>query len=276
MKIIKSVPEAEIYIKEQRILKKDVCLVPTMGSLHDGHVELIKKAPSNSLKIVSIYVNHLQFNEENDYINYPRNTEKDIDLCRTNSVDFVFIPDENFMENLIDKSAIDLPKFTRYMCGQTRSGHFLGVYKVVKFLFDIFNPNYACFGKKDFQQLLLIKYIVKTHFQNLKIIDVDTIRTKNNIALSSRLTKLSETSFNKASLIYNTLLEIKNSLLKGNRFTNIKNNFINKLKINGIDVEYIEHRLLDTLEESRNSLNKSGIFIACYIDNIRLIDNIEI
>ena len=275
MEIIKSEADVETYIKEQKILNKKICLIPTMGSLHDGHLELIKKAPIESSKIVSIYINDLQFDDKNDYITYPKNTDKDIDLCKKNNVDSVFIPNKEFLMNMIDETTVDLPKFTRCMCGATRHGHFLGVYKIVKVLFNIFNPDYACFGKKDYQQLLLIKYLAKTHFQNLKIIDVDIIRN-NNIALSSRLKRLSKTSFIKAKLIYETLLKSKNNLLKGDNFTIVKNNLIDKLNSNGIQIEYIELRSLDTLEESKNSLNKSGIFIACYIDDIRLIDNIEI
>ena len=275
MKLVKSVTEAELCIKEQKFLNKNISLIPTMGNLHDGHLELIKKAPINSFKIVTIYINPLQFDDKNDYINYPKNTDKDIDLCKKNNVDSVFIPNKEFLMNMIDETTVDLPKFTRYMCGATRHGHFLGVYKIVKVLFNIFNPDHACFGKKDYQQLLLIKYLAKTHFQNLKIIDVDTIRN-NNIALSSRLKRLSKTSLIKAQLIYETLLESKNNLLKGDNFTIVKNNLIDKLNKNGIQVEYIELRSLDTLEESKKSLNKSGIFIACYVDDIRLIDNIEI
>ena len=127
----------------------------------------------------------------------------------------------------------------------------------------------------DINSLLLIKYLAKTHFQNLKIIDVDIIRN-NNIALSSRLIRLSKTSFTKAKLIYENLLKSKINLLKGDNFTIVKNNLIDKLNNNGIQVEYMELRSLDTLEESKNSLIKSGIFIACYVDDIRLIDNIEI
>ena len=276
MEIIKSEADVETYIKEQKILNKEICLIPTMGSLHNGHLELIKKAPTESSKIVSIYINDLQFDDKNDYINYPKNTNKDIDLCNKNNVDLVFIPNKEFLMNLIDETTVDLPKFTRYMCGATRHGHFLGVYKIIKVLLSIFNPEYACFGKKDYQQLLLIKYLVKTHFQNLKIIDVDIIRNNNNIALSSRLIRLSKTSFTKAKLIYENLLKSKINLLKGDNFTVVKNNLIDKLNNNGIQVEYMELRSLDTLEESKNSLNKSGIFIACYVDDVRLIDNIEI
>ena len=276
MKILKSVSEADLFVKKQHSLEKEICLIPTMGTLHDGHLELIKQAPNNSSKVVTIYINHLQFDDENDYLNYPKNINQDIELCKKNNVEGVFMPEKDCMINLIDNHAVDLPKFTKYMCGGKRNGHFLGVYKIVKALFALFNPNYACFGKKDFQQLLLIKYIAKTHFQNLKIIDVNTIRNIDNIALSSRLSRLNEMSLIKARLIYETLLKIKSNLLGGLSFDSIKEKYISELENKDIRVEYIDLRLLDTLEVSRNQFNKSAVFIACYVDEVRLIDNIEI
>lgn len=276
MKIIKSVSEVVSYITEQQVVQKKICLIPTMGNLHDGHSELINSSPINSLRVVTIYINQLQFDDPNDYINYPKNTESDLELCIKNNVDLIFMPDENFMADLSDNRIIDLPKFTKYMCGATRKGHFLGVYKIVRVLFDMFNPHYACFGKKDYQQLLLIRYIAKTYFKNLKIVEVDIIRNRNNLALSSRLSRLTEQSLKDAELIYKTLTKIKNSILDGEKFSTIKKKSIEELNYNDIHVDYIELRLLDTLEECKNSLSRCGIFIACYINDIRLIDNIEI
>ena len=108
-----------------------------------------------------------------------------------NNVDLVFTPDNSVICKQLDGDKNDLPKFTSYMCGANRPGHFSGVFRIVKLLFEIIEPNYAYFGKKDFQQLLLIKYIANTYFSKLKIIGVDTVRDKNNIALSSRLSKIS-------------------------------------------------------------------------------------
>jgi pantoate--beta-alanine ligase len=162
------------------------------------------------------------------------------------------------------------------MCGASRPGHFPGVYRIVKFLFENLEPDYAFFGKKDFQQLLLIKYIANTYFPKLKIIDVDTVRDSNNIALSSRLSKISSESFPRVKLIFQTLEIMKKELLSGLDYNTIKERALLELENNNISVEYLDLRSLDTLNVQVNINYPCGIFMACYIDNIRLIDNIEI
>jgi len=276
MKIIKSASKAELCVKEQKILNKEISLIPTMGNLHDGHLGLIKKAPINSFKIVSIYVNHLQFDNKSDYINYPKSIEEDINLCRQNSVDLIFMPESNFMPNSSDDNIIDFPKFTKYLCGATRDGHFSGVYKIIRVLFDLFNPNYAFFGKKDYQQLLFIKYIVNTFYPYIKIIDVDTYRRSDKIAMSSRLNTLEKSSLEKAKLIFNSLEDIKSQIITGHRFNEIRPKYKKNLEDNGVSVEYLEMRTLHTLEECGDIINPAAIFIACKVDGVRLIDNLEI
>ena len=145
----------------------------------------------------------------------------------------------------------------------------------VKYLFSIIRPDYACFGKKDYQQLILIKYIASTYFQNLKIIEVDTVRI-NNIALSSRLSRLDEKTICDAQIIFKSLLKIREQLLKGDKFSEIKNSYIDEIEKLKFNVEYLEHRNNDTLEMAENHLSNSSIFIACNIKNVRLIDNIQI
>jgi pantoate--beta-alanine ligase len=247
-----------------------------MGNIHSGHISLINSASSSSLKIVSIYVNELQFNDRNDYINYPRTLDDDLSICEDNNVDLVFAPDNSVIRKQFDSDKNDLPKFASYMCGANRPGHFSGVYRIVKFLFETFEPNYAFFGKKDFQQLLLIKYIANTYFPKLKIIDVDTVRDSNNIALSSRLSKISRESIHQVKLVFQTLLIMKKKLLSGLDYKTIKESSLSHLEDNNISVEYLDLRSLETLKEQVNINQPCGIFIACYIDDIRLIDNIEI
>tara|TARA_B100000900_G_scaffold360361_1_gene332417 strand:- start:7 stop:837 length:831 start_codon:yes stop_codon:yes gene_type:complete len=276
MHIIKSATEAELYVKEQKSINKNISLIPTMGNLHDGHLELIKKAPIDSFKVLSIYINHLQFDDENDYINYPKSFKKDISLCKQNNIDLVFMPENKFLTNCLDNSIIDLPKFTKYMCGATRKGHFLGVYKIIKVLFDLFSPNYACFGKKDFQQLLLIKYIANTFYPSIKITEVETHRRNDKIAMSSRLNMLGKSSLDKARLIFNSLEEIKIQILSGHKFNDIRSKYKKNLENNGVNVEYLEIRSLQTLEEFEDKIDSAAIFIACKVDGVRLIDNLEI
>tara|TARA_B100001564_G_scaffold358053_1_gene375754 strand:+ start:3096 stop:3923 length:828 start_codon:yes stop_codon:yes gene_type:complete len=275
MKVINSLKDIRSFIKNHKPNKK-ISLIPTMGNLHSGHVELIKSAPSSSVKIVSIYVNELQFNDRNDYLSYPRTLEDDLSVCEDNNVDLIFNPDHLVIGEHLDSNKYDLPKFTTYMCGAKRPGHFLGVYRIVKFLFEIFEPNYAYFGKKDFQQLLLIKYIANTYFPKLKIIDIDTVRNCNNVALSSRLSKISSGSFGKVKLIFQILQAMKKKLQSGLDYNFTRESSLIEFKNNNIPVEYLDLRSLDTLKELVKVNSKCGIFIACYIDNVRLIDNIEI
>ena len=247
-----------------------------MGNLHQGHQVLFSKAPNNTIKVATIYVNPLQFNNIDDYQNYPRSLQADLEVCRQNNISLVYVPDRDISDEIVTEKSIDLPKFTRYLCGQKREGHFLGVFKVVKYLFSIVNPDFACFGKKDFQQLLLIKYLASTYFPKTTIIDVETVRDSNNIALSSRLTRLSNESSSSTFRIYETLQNMKSELLKGTSFDKLKKESIENLESNDIHVEYLDVRSLITLEEATDKLKSCGIFIACHIDDVRLIDNIEI
>ena len=263
-------------IREYKSKGNKITLIPTMGNLHQGHQVLFSKAPHNTIKVVTIYVNPLQFDRNDDYQNYPKSLQKDLDVCMQNNITLVYVPKGDISNEIVIEKNIDLPKFTRYLCGQKREGHFLGVYKIVKYLFSIVNPDFACFGKKDFQQLLLIKYIANTYFPGTNIIDVDTVRDANNIALSSRLTRLSKESLSSTSRIYETLKNIKSELLKGSSFKKLKEESVDYLEANDIHVEYLDLRSLITLEEASDKLKSCGIFIACHLDDVRLIDNIEI
>ena len=263
-------------IREYRSNGNKITLIPTMGNLHQGHQVLFSKAPHNTIKVVTIYVNPLQFDRNDDYKNYPKSLQKDLEVCMQNNISLVYVPKGDISNEIMIEKSIDLPKFTRYLCGQKREGHFLGVYKIVKHLFSLVNPDFACFGKKDFQQLLLIKYIANTYFPRTNIIGVDTVRDTNNIALSSRLTRLSKESLSSTSKIYETLKTIKSELLKGISFKKLKEESVDYLKANDIHVEYLDLRSLITLEEASDKLKSCGIFIACHLDDVRLIDNIEI
>ena len=275
MKVISSLSDAKSFINDHKS-DETISLIPTMGNIHSGHLKLINSASSSSLKIVSIYVNELQFNDRDDYISYPRTLADDLSICENNNVDVVFTPDSSVVTKQLDDDKNNLPKFTSYMCGANRPGHFSGVFRIVKFLFKIIEPDYAYFGKKDFQQLLLVKYIASTYFPKLKIIDVDTVRDSNNIALSSRLSKISRESIHQVKLVFQTLLIMKKKLLSGLDYKTIKESSLSHLEDNNISVEYLDLRSLETLKEQVNINHPCGIFIACYIDNIRLIDNIEI
>ena len=275
MIVIRDKKDLLVAIDELKRSEKKITLIPTMGNLHEGHKTLIKYAPRDTFKVATIYVNPLQFNDRDDYTNYPRSTQRDIKLCKELNIDLVYAPDLDITTEIDIENRIDLPKFSGYLCGAKRKGHFQGVYTIVKYLFSVIKPDYACFGKKDFQQLVLIKYIASTYFQSLKIIEVDTVRV-NNIALSSRLSRLDEKTICDGQIIFKSLLKIREQLLKGDKFSEIKDLYIDKIEKLDFNVEYLEHRNNDTLEIAENHLNNTSIFIACSIKNVRLIDNIQI
>lgn len=276
MQIVHNKESLTNKIREYKSKGNKITLIPTMGNLHQGHQALFSRAPHNTIKVATIYVNPLQFDRNDDYQNYPRSLQTDLEVCMQNNITLVYVPKGDISSEIVIEKSIDLPKFTRYLCGQKREGHFLGVYKIVKYLFSIVNPDFACFGKKDFQQLLLIKYIANTYFPRTNIIDVETVRDTNNIALSSRLSRLSKESLSSTLRIYETLKSMKSELLKGSSFKKLKEENVDYLEANDIHVEYLDLRSLITLEEASDKLKSCGIFIACYIDDVRLIDNIEI
>ena len=275
MLIINNKESLSKIIEKHRSEGNKISLIPTMGNLHQGHQELFASAPDGTIKISSIYVNPLQFNNSDDYDYYPRALHDDLDVCKENHINIVYVPDGDISHEIEIEKSIDLPKFTRYLCGQKREDHFLGVYKIVKHLFKTTQPDFACFGRKDYQQLLLIKYIAKTYFSNLEIIEVDTVRS-NNIALSSRLKRLNNEWLEKIKIIYDVLLNLRHQMINGNEFADIKKDALIDIERCDICVEYLEHRENETLELANGQLNNSSLFIAYTAGNIRLIDNIQI
>tara|TARA_B100000035_G_scaffold312530_1_gene324208 strand:- start:9391 stop:10218 length:828 start_codon:yes stop_codon:yes gene_type:complete len=275
MQIINNKESLSEILKEYKSIGNKISLIPTMGNLHRGHQELFSSAPDRTIKITTIYINPLQFNNSDDYDSYPRTLNHDLEICKKNNINIVYAPDGDISNEIDIEKNIDLPKFTRYLCGQSREDHFCGVYKIVKHLFKIINPDYACFGKKDYQQLLLIKYIASTYFPNLKIIEVDTVRI-NNIALSSRLKRLSDESLREVKIIYDVLLNLRHQIVDGKKFDNVKEDAIKDIESHDIYVEYLEHRNNETLELANGQLDNSTIFIAYKMGDIRLIDNVQI
>ena len=248
--------------------------VPTMGGLHRGHISLIKKSLKECKKtIVSIFVNPTQFNDQNDYKKYPRNTKKDISILKKLNVDFVYLPTVNeiYFHKRITK--IKLNKKDQILCAKYRKGHFEGVIDVMDRLTKLIKPKKIFMGEKDFQQLHLVKkFLKKKHLS--KIVGCKTIRDKNKLALSSRNFLLNKKSLLKASKIIRKLIQFKK---KNNRNKNINQMLkLKKKEFNkfyNVKIEYLELRNLNNFKLSNNFQN-SKIFIAFYLNKIRLIDNI--
>ncbi len=264
-------------IKEinQDILDIDISLVPTMGALHEGHLSLIEEAKKLRLStMVSIFVNKRQFNDEEDFNKYPQNIEKDIEILDSLDIDYVFIPENKYIypESGFDK--INSGNLGKKFEGNSRPGHFDGVLTVVNRLFQLIEPKVAIFGKKDAQQLFLIKEMINKRNYEIKIFEGLTVRDKLGLALSSRNTLLSEEGKEKAILIYKILNEAKKEFLQ-NRKIKVFQKFNSIYSKYDIKIDYLEILDSETFMTPMDNTENYIIIVAVYIDDLRLIDNIE-
>jgi len=248
--------------------------VPTMGGLHKGHISLIKRSLRECKKtIVSIFINPTQFNDKKDFIRYPRNNKKDLSLLKKLNVDFVYLPTVNEIYFEKRRSKIRLNKKDQILCAKYRKGHFEGVIDVMDRLTKLIRPKKIFMGEKDFQQLYLVKkFLKKKHLS--KIIGCKTIRDKNKLALSSRNVLLNKKNLLKASKLIQELIWFKKRFNKKNNINSmlaIKTKELTKLY--NVKVEYLELRNIYNFKLS-NKFKNSKIFIAFYLNKIRLIDNI--
>ena len=177
----------KILLQKNILEVKNLSFVPTMGGIHKGHIELIKIAKKRFKKVlVSIYVNPKQFNSKNDFRSYPRNLKNDILILKKLKVNYLYLPNYRDLFSFKSKNKIYLHSFNKKLCGKHRKGHFEGVINVVNRFLEILRPKYILLGKKDFQQLFLIKKHIEKNKINTKIIECNTVREKNGIACSSR------------------------------------------------------------------------------------------
>ena len=260
----------------KRILKgyKSLSFIPTMGSLHNGHISLIKKAKKDKNKIiVSIFVNPKQFKNNKDYKSYPRNLRKDLNILKRQKVDFVFLPTVKDIYSHKTKNKIYLDKFSKNLCGKYRPGHFKGVINVVNRLVEIICPKQIYLGKKDYQQLILIRKHFSKNNIKIKIIECNTHRDAFGLPESSRNKSLNYNQINIARKV-SQILKKNKSIIKHN-FKNFRlNNLKNQIKSLGIKkIEYLELLNLKTLKYPKINEN-FNIFIAYYLGKSRLIDNV--
>jgi pantoate--beta-alanine ligase len=252
----------------------DIGFVPTMGGIHKGHISLIKRSiKSNKKTIVSIFINPKQFNSVKDFKSYPANIKKDLAILKKiKKLDFVYIP--RFKDVYENKkiSKIKIEKKYRILCAKYRKGHFEGVLDVMNRLTKLIKPNKIFMGKKDFQQLFLVKKFIENKF-NTKVIGCKTIRSKNKLALSSRNFLFKQHELNDVEKISKNFLNLKNKI----KYTKNINQFLQKTKKDferffDIKIEYLENRDINDLSIS-NEYHKSKIFLAYYYKSVRLIDN---
>ncbi len=266
-------------IKSFNILNKEINFdenigfIPTMGSLHKGHISLIKRAKQKTKKVlVSIFVNPSQFNEKKDFIKYPRNINKDISILKKLNVNYLFIPDKKEIYKRGIKKKLLIVNKDKFMCAKHRAGHFQGVLAVINRFLQNINAKYIFLGEKDFQQAFLIKKYLKSKFDT-KIIVCKTIRNKNYLPLSSRNKLLSKSSLIKSEKISKLMFNFKIMIKK--KFNNVKLlNIYNSEILKLCDkIEYFEIRNTNDLSKKISKRN-FRIFVAYWQNKVRLIDNV--
>ncbi|MES2635780.1 MAG: pantoate--beta-alanine ligase [Pseudomonadota bacterium] len=279
MQIITSKEALTLALKN----RANIGFVPTMGNLHAGHIHLVSLAKQHAdFIVVSIFVNPLQFAASEDLTNYPRTLEADYDKLKVAGVDIVFVPGVTELypdfdgKNLNQTITVMPSSVADRLCGATRPGHFAGVATVLAKLFNIIQPQVAVFGKKDFQQLFIIKEMVKQLHYPIQIVAAEIVREPNGLAMSSRNGYLSETARTSAHLLSQTLQEIVNAIKDGNvDFGNLENQAAQQLTTQGWIVDYISICAADSLMPATLNDKNLVLLAAAKIDRTRLIDNIE-
>lgn len=280
MKIFEKKSDLKKYLSTFKNNGSSIGFVPTMGALHEGHLSLIKKAKQNNeITTVSIFVNPTQFDNKEDLVKYPKTIENDIKLLESVDCDILFSPsvEEIYAEN-ITSNKFDFDGLEHKMEGKFRDGHFDGVGTIVKTLFEIVKPDNAYFGKKDFQQLQIIKKMVEKHKMPLKIVGCDIFREKDGLAMSSRNARLTKEYRKAAPFIYKTLKKAKKKF--GTKSAKKVTKWVEKKfkKHPILELEYFTIADEATLEiiNKKEANKKYRAFIAVFAGEIRLIDNVRL
>ena len=273
MKIIKNISEITQIVSDLHKNKKQINLIPTMGNIHAGHLSLLTEAKKfDGTNIVSIFVNPAQFNEENDFTNYPKTFDTDVDILAKANCEIIFAPSIKEIYPRGANSKKTVFKYRDILCDISRSGHFDGVTTIVKILFDLIKPFRVFFGEKDFQQLKIIEQLIIQNNLKINLIKCPSIRDLNGMSYSSRYSTFSQNQrlqFDECAKIINSKL----INLKKNLNQEILQSIEDELKSTGIsNIDYCEVRSEENLNISKLN-EKSRLFIAFYLSKIRVIDN---
>ncbi|MBT3903046.1 MAG: pantoate--beta-alanine ligase [Pelagibacteraceae bacterium] len=273
MKIVKKISEINQIVSDLKKKEKEINLVPTMGNIHEGHLSLLSEAEKfKGVNIVSIFVNPAQFNDVDDFNNYPNTFIEDVEILSKKKCDIIFAPNKNeiFLEDIKTKKTVF--EYRNILCDLFRLGHFDGVTTIVKILLDLIRPSNVFFGEKDFQQLKIIEQLINQNNSKTFLIKCPSIRDSNGMSLSSRYSVFSQDQrikFEQYAKIINSNLLI----LKKNFNKKAIDNIENELRNFGISkIDYIEVRNEKDLSLSKIH-ERSRLFIALYLDEIRVIDN---
>lgn len=254
-----------------------VALVPTMGNLHAGHLSLVTQAQQEADKVVvSIFVNPTQFGPNEDFDSYPRTLEQDCDKLEQINTDLVFAPTVDIVYPQKNLAWVDIELLGDTLCGANRPGHFRGVCTVVAKLFNLVQPDVACFGQKDYQQLAIIRRMASDLCFPIRIIGVPISRSDSGLALSSRNNHLSAKARANAALLQQQLQSLKTSICAGERdYTSLSDNTRAYLTDRGFDVDYISVMNADTLQPASPADTHLLVALAARLESTRLIDNVS-
>lgn len=277
MLIIETLPLLRQQIRRLRMEGKRVALVPTMGNLHDGHMKLVDEAKARAdVVVVSIFVNPMQFDRPEDLARYPRTLQEDCEKLNKRKVDLVFAPSvkEIYPNGTETHTYVDVPGLSTMLEGASRPGHFRGVSTIVSKLFNLVQPDIACFGEKDFQQLALIRKMVADMGFDIEIVGVPIMRAKDGLALSSRNGYLTAEQRKIAPGLYKVLSSIADKLQAGERdLDEIIAIAGQELNEKGFRADDIQIRDADTLLEVSETSKRAVILVATWLGDARLIDN---
>ena len=267
-------------IRLEKRAGKTVAFVPTMGNLHEGHMQLVRKARQLAdVVVVSIFVNPLQFGANEDLGNYPRTLAEDKQKLFAEGVNYLFYPavEEIYPEGLDKQCRVTVPELSETLCGASRPGHFTGVATVVSKLFNIVQPDSAVFGKKDFQQLAIIEKMVEDLCMPIDIVGIETARDVDGLALSSRNGYLTKQERAIAPFIHATLQELREAVACGfDNYVDLEKHAREKLKSVGFEPDYVSVRDARTLKEVNPYTEQIVILAAAKLGKTRLIDNVSI
>ena len=280
MKLFHKINELQAFLSPLRAKKLKVGFVPTMGALHNGHISLIQKAAENcDVVVCSIFVNPLQFNEKIDFESYPRHFEDDIEILSHTACDALFLPGEQEVYPNGKPPGYDFGPIMNVLEGRQRPGHFSGMVTVVKRLFEIVQPDMAFFGQKDYQQLLIVKEMVKRFEMPVKIVGCPIVRTEAGLAISSRNTLLSEKQKEDALVLYQTLSACRKRYQEGQPINEIESKAVKDLESHDfLKLEYFE--IVDGNDLQHHKFNipvRDPIaLVAARFGSVRLIDNMPL
>lgn len=279
MTIVTSVKKMQAYSERVRVRGKTISFVPTMGYLHDGHFRLLEQGRERGdVLVMSIFVNPSQFGPKEDYARYPRDMRRDLGYARRAGVDVVFAPTKEEMYPEGFQTSITVEEVTKTLCGPFRPGHFQGVATVVAKLFNIVKPHVALFGEKDFQQLVVIRRMVRDLNMGIEIVGVPTVREKDGLAMSSRNKYLNREERKAALCLYRSLMKAKKLVRSGERDSKaILREARRIIKAEPLaKIEYVSLMDQETMKDVKNIGRKALLAMAVRIGRTRLIDNFRL